>query len=130
MGLLDPYGSYGRITTHLFRPIYLEGNNLLASIFTSFNNYKFYKVGIYLLSVSSTIIALITLLAIGYLAWRGGRTYCNTVCPVGTTLGFMSKYSLLKFSLWTRSAICGLCSMKCKASCIDSKTKRLITADA
>lgn len=126
VGLLDPYGSYGRITTHLFRPIYLEGNNLLASIFTSFNNYKFYKVGIYLLSVSSTIIALITLLAIGYLAWRGGRTYCNTVCPVGTTLGFMSKYSLFKIQFVDEKCnMCGLCSMKCKASCIDSKNKKI-----
>ncbi|MBF6598833.1 MAG: 4Fe-4S dicluster domain-containing protein [Fermentimonas sp.] len=126
VGLLDPYGSYGRITTHLFRPIYLEGNNLLASIFTSFNDYTFFKVGIYLLSVSSTIIALITLLVIGYMAWRGGRTYCNTVCPVGTTLGFMSKYSLFKVQFVDdKCNMCGLCSMKCKASCIDSKNKKI-----
>ena len=124
VGLLDPYGSYGRIVTHLFRPIYLEGNNLLASIFTSFNNYTFYKVGIYLLSISSTVIALITLLAIGYLAWREGRTYCNTICPVGTTLGFMSKYSLFKIQFVDEKCnMCGLCAMKCKASCIDAKNK-------
>ena len=126
VGLLDPYGSYGRFATHLFRPIYLEGNNLLASILTSFDNYTFYKVGIYLLSVSSTIIALITFLSIGYLAWRGGRTYCNTICPVGTTLGFMSKYSLFKIHFEDdKCNMCGLCSMKCKASCIDSKTKKI-----
>lgn len=29
------------------------------------------------------------------LAWRGGRTYCNTICPVGTVLGFLSRYSYL-----------------------------------
>ena len=28
MGLLDPYGAYGRIVTHVFRPAYLAGNNL------------------------------------------------------------------------------------------------------
>jgi len=33
LGLLDPYGAYGRIVTHLFRPAYLAGNNLLAEIF-------------------------------------------------------------------------------------------------
>lgn len=126
VGLLDPYGAYGRIATHLFRPIYLEGNNLLASIFTSFNNYTFYKVGIYLLSVSSTVIALITLLVIGYMAWRGGRTYCNTICPVGTTLGFISKYSLMKIQFVNEKCnMCGLCSMKCKALCIDSKNKQI-----
>lgn len=126
VGLLDPYGAYGRIATHLFRPIYLEGNNLLASIFTSFNNYTFYKVGIYLLSVSSTVIALITLLAIGYMAWRGGRTYCNTICPVGTTLGLMSEYSLFKIQFVDEKCnMCGLCAMKCKASCIDSNNKKV-----
>ena len=126
VGLLDPYGAYGRIATHLFRPAYLEGNNILASIFTSFNNYTFYKVGIYMISISSTIIALITLLAIGYMAWKGGRTYCNTICPVGTTLGFISKYSLLKIQFVDdKCNMCGLCAMKCKASCIDSKNKRI-----
>ena len=126
VGLLDPFGAYGRIATHLFRPIYLEGNNLLASIFTSFNNYTFYKVGIYLFSISSTVIALITLLTIGYMAWRGGRTYCNTICPVGTTLGLMSKYSLFKIQFVDEKCnMCGLCSMKCKASCIDAKNKKI-----
>ena len=124
VGLLDPYGAYGRIATHLFRPVYLQGNNILASILTSFDNYSLYTVGIYLLSVSSTVIALITFVVIGYLAWRGGRTYCNTICPVGTTLGFMSKYSLYKIQFVDEKCnMCGLCSMKCKASCIDSKNK-------
>ncbi len=126
VGLLDPYGAYGRIVTHLFRPVYLEGNNILAGIMTSFNNYSLYKVGIYMLSVSSTIIALVTLLIIGYMAWRGGRTYCNTICPVGTTLGFLSKYSLLKIQFVDEKCnMCGLCSMKCKSSCIDAKNKKI-----
>jgi polyferredoxin len=94
VGLLDPYGAYGRMATHLLRPAYLAGNNLLESIFTSFNNYSFYKVSIYMLSLFSTLIALITLAVIGYLAWRNGRTWCNTICPVGTTLGFLSKFAL------------------------------------
>lgn len=124
VGLLDPYGAYGRIATHIFKPAYLAGNNLLETIFTSFGNYSFYKVSIYTLSVSSMIIALITLLVIGYLAWKGGRTYCNTICPVGTTLGFFSKYSLFKVQFVNEKCnMCGLCSMKCKASCIDSKNK-------
>ena len=43
VGLLDPYGAYGRMVTHLLRPAYLAGNNLLETIFTSFHNYSFYK---------------------------------------------------------------------------------------
>ncbi len=126
VGLLDPYGAYGRMVTHLFRPGYLAGNNLLETIFTSFGNYTFYKVSIYILSVSSTIIALITLVVISYMAWTGGRTYCNTICPVGTTLGLLSKYSLFKVQFIDEKCnLCGLCAMKCKASCIDIKNKEI-----
>lgn len=126
VGLLDPYGAYGRIVTHLFRPLYLEGNNILASILTNFNNYSLYKVIIYLFSISSTIIALITLLVIGFMAWRGGRTYCNTICPVGTTLGLLSKHSLFKVQFVDdKCNMCGLCAMKCKSSCLDAKNKKI-----
>lgn len=122
VGLLDPYGAYGRIATHLFRPVYLAGNNLLESIFTQFNNYTFFRVGIYSLSVFSTFIALFTLVGVGLLAWRNGRTYCNTLCPVGTVLGFINRYSLFKVQFDNEKCnSCGLCAMKCKASCIDSK---------
>ena len=122
VGLLDPYGAYGRITTHLFRPVYLAGNNLLGTIFTHFNNYTFFRVGIYSLSVLSTVIALITLLGIGLFAWLNGRTFCNTLCPVGTVLGFISRFSLFKVQFDSdKCNSCGLCTMKCKASCINSK---------
>ncbi len=122
LGLLDPYGAYGRIVTHLFRPVYLAGNNLLETIFTQFNNYTFFRVGIYSLSVLSTVIALITLVGIGLFAWRNGRTFCNTLCPVGTVLGFISRFSLFKVQFDSdKCNSCGLCAMKCKASCIDSK---------
>lgn len=126
LGLLDPYGAYGRMVTHLFRPVYFAGNNLLETVFTSFDNYTFYKVSIYGLGVFSTVIALVTLLGIGFLAWRNGRTYCNTICPVGTILGFLSRFSLFKVRFADPQCnMCGLCTMKCKASCIDSKNKQI-----
>ena len=126
VGLLDPYGAYGRIVTHIFRPAYLAGNNLLEYIFSGFDNYTFYKVGIYSLGVLSTLIALATLVGIGLLAWRNGRTYCNTICPVGTLLGFISRYSLFRLQFDDdKCNSCGLCTMKCKASCINSKDKEI-----
>ena len=126
VGLLDPYGAYGRIVTHIFRPAYLAGNNLLEYIFSSFDNYTFYKVGIYSLGLLSTLIALATLVGIGLLAWRNGRTWCNTICPVGTLLGFISRYSLFRLQFDDdKCNSCGLCAMKCKASCINSKDKQI-----
>ena len=126
VGLLDPYGAYGRIVTHIFRPAYLAGNNLLEYNFSSFDNYTFYKVGIYSLGLLSTLIALATLVGIGLLAWRNGRTWCNTICPVGTLLGFISRYSLFRLQFDDdKCNSCGLCAMKCKASCINSKDKQI-----
>ena len=126
LGLLDPYGAYGRMVTHIFRPAYLAGNNLLAAIFSKFQNFTFYKVSVYGLGIFSTIIALVTLVGIGFLAWKNGRTYCNTICPVGTVLGFISRFSLFKIQInHEKCNACGLCAMKCKASCIDSKKNRV-----
>lgn len=124
VGLLDPYSIYGRIVTNLFRPVYLLINNGLAFIFNSFGNYSLYRINVYVVSVSSLIISLVSLLIIGILAFRNGRIYCNTFCPVGTGLGYLSKFSLFKIRMNKESCnACGLCAMKCKASCIDSKSK-------
>lgn len=122
LALIDPYSAFGRITTNVFKPVYMAGNNLLESVFTSFGNYAFYKVNISILDMFSFVAAIITLLTIGFFAWKYGRTYCNTICPVGTLLGFVSKFSLFKVRIDTNMCNgCGSCAMRCKASCIDSK---------
>jgi len=122
LGLVDPYSAFGRMITNIFKPLYMGGNNILESIFTSFGNYTFYKVDIVIMSIFSLIIALATLFGIGFFAWKYGRTYCNTICPVGTLLGFISKFSLFKIRIDDEKCnACGLCAMKCKASCIDAK---------
>lgn len=121
-GLLDPYSAYGRIVVNVFKPVYMLGNNLLESVFARFDNYTFYQVDTSLLSVSSFVIALFTLFVIGYLSWKHGRTWCNTLCPVGTVLGFLSRFSLFKVRIdMSKCNSCGLCATKCKAACIDSK---------
>ena len=126
VGLLDPYSAFGRMTVHLFKPAYMAGNNLLTEVFTRFGNHSFYKVGIYLMSLSSTIIALITMITISIMAWRNGRIYCNTVCPVGTVLGFASKYSLFQIRFNSEKCnLCGSCARNCKANCIDFKNMKV-----
>jgi len=126
VGLLDPYSAFTRITVHVFRPVYLAGNNLLEYIFSHFGNNTFYRMSIYLLSVSSLVIALITLLTVGIMSAVNGRDYCNTICPVGTTLGFISKFSLLKVRIdEDKCNSCGTCGRKCKASCIDTKNHQI-----
>lgn len=122
LGLLDPYSAYGRIVANIFRPVYAFFNNLLEAIFTSFGNYTFYKVEISIYSYFAFAVSLFTLFAVGFLAWRHGRTFCNTICPVGTILGFLSRFSLFKVMIDTNACNgCGSCATKCKASCINSK---------
>lgn len=67
-------------------------------------------------------IAAVTIVIVGILAWRYGRRWCNTICPVGTILGFLSRFSLLQINIDTNKCnSCGLCARNCKAECIDSK---------
>lgn len=122
VALLAPYSAYGRIANTLFQPIYLWGNNILAGLAERVDSYAFYKTDIWLKSLPTLIIGVITLIIIVILAWRNGRTYCNTICPVGTILGFFAKYSWLKPVIDTSKCnSCGLCSRNCKASCINFK---------
>lgn len=124
--LIEPYSAFGRIATNLLAPVYQWGNNLLASWSESAGNYDFYRTDILLKSGLSLSLAIVTMLVIGYLAYRSGRTYCNTFCPVGTFLGYISKFSLLKVRINESKCIsCGLCTKNCKASCIDFKNKQI-----
>ena len=121
VALLAPYSSYGRIVQNLFSPLYRWGNNLFAYIAERADSYAFYSTEGWLRSLPTFIIAAVTFIAIVILAWRNGRTYCNTICPVGTVLGFLSRFSLLKVRIdESKCTSCGLCSHKCKASCINS----------
>ncbi|MBQ7041592.1 MAG: 4Fe-4S dicluster domain-containing protein [Muribaculaceae bacterium] len=120
--IIAPYSTYGRIASTLFTPVYQWGNNLLAYFAERVNNYTFYRVDVWVKSITTLVIASISVIVLIILAWRNGRTYCNTICPVGTILGFLSKYSLFRPVIdTTKCNGCSLCSRKCKASCIDSK---------
>ena len=121
--LLAPYSSYGRIATMIFQPIWMLGNNALAAIAERADSYAFYSVDVWLKSLPVLILALVTLVVLFVLAWRGGRTYCNTICPVGTVLSFLARFSILKIRFdEDKCKNCSLCSKNCKAACIDYKT--------
>ena len=121
--LLAPYSAYGRIATMIFQPIWKFGNNLLAMVAEHYESYAFYSVDTWMRSLPVFIIAAVTLVVLFVLAWRGGRTYCNTICPVGTILSFFARFSWLKIRFdEDKCKNCSLCSKNCKAACIDFKT--------
>lgn len=120
--IIAPYSSFGRIVQNLFQPIYIGANNLLALASEHLNSYAFYEKEIWIRSISAFIIAAISFAVIAVLAWRNGRTYCNTICPVGTVLGFISRFSRMKIMIDdNKCKNCRKCERNCKASCINIK---------
>lgn len=126
-GLIEPYSAYGRIASNIFAPVYQLGNDFLAYIAERLNSYAFYHTHyVWLKSVITLSVAILTTIVVGLLAVRNGRTYCNTVCPVGTLLGFVSRFSLFKISIdTTKCNSCKLCAKNCKSSCINSDTHEI-----
>lgn len=120
--LIAPYSAYGRIAANLLAPLYQFGNNFFAWIAERAGSYAFYSTEVWIKSVSSLVIAAVTFVVIGFLAWKHGRTWCNTVCPVGTVLGFVSRFSIFAPVIDTEKCRnCGLCGKQCKAACINMK---------
>lgn len=98
VALIEPYSAYGRIVRSIVSPMGMGW------------------------AVAS--VAAVTLIAVALMAWFWGRLYCNTVCPTGTLLGIVSKYSIFRPVIDESKCVnCHSCEKKCKASCIDSNGK-------
>lgn len=126
VALLAPYSSYGRIAQNLFNPVVVGLNNVAADIAEHHNSYAFYTKDTWIKAMPVFVVAVITFITLFVLAWRNGRTYCNTICPVGTVLGFLSRFSWLSPVIdKSKCNACGLCSKRCKAACIDGKNHQI-----
>lgn len=122
-GLFFPYSTYGRIVSTCVAPLYKLANNGLAALAEHYGSYAFYEVDVWIKSISALIVAMISWGIIALLAWCGGRTWCNTICPVGTLLGLISKKSYFKIAIDSdKCKNCNKCAHNCKAACIDIKT--------
>ena len=94
VSLSDPYSTFARIVTAAYRP---------AAI-----------------GVAGVTVAAATLILIIIFSRRRGRIICNTICPVGTMLGTMSKISLYHADVNTDLCVnCRKCADVCPAQCID-----------
>ena len=126
VALLAPYSAYGRMVQNLLQPVYLWGNNLLATLSERAGSYTFYEKEVWLKSVSSLAIAIVTLVVMVVLSFKGGRTYCNSICPVGTTLSFFSRFSMFRPMIDESQCVrCHSCERKCKAQCIEITPERV-----
>lgn len=126
VSVLDPYAAYGRVASNFFSPLYRQGNNLLAFFAEKIDSYSFYSTEVWIKGWITFGVAVITLFTVGFLAWYNGRTYCNTICPVGAFLGFLSRFALLKLTVNREKCTeCRRCERNCKASCINVSTMNI-----
>lgn len=96
--LLDPASAFSRIAAWSFAPL----------------------VRPVAFSLGAGICALVTISVAGAIAASRGRLICNTVCPVGTFLAEISRFSIYHIDINTDKCIgCGRCTERCKAECID-----------
>ena len=120
--LLDPYSIFGRITTQLFDTALISILNLFSNIFPE----SIYYRSIANIVWNSFAFAACFFVLIALMSAFRGRLYCNTICPVGSFLGIISKISFFKLSIDESSCVgCGLCAKNCKSECIDSKNRTI-----
>ena len=98
--LIEPYSAYSRIVNSLFKPLYDLLNNWLASLDAANDRYNFTEVQIWTRSVTTFVVAIVTLVLLGALAIWKGRLYCNTICPAGTLLGSISRVQIRRTALY------------------------------
>lgn len=123
--LIEPYSAYGRIVTGLVKPAYVAANNALAAHDAQTDGYTFYFVT-NVMTPALTAVGSITLLVTAIFAAVTGRGYCNTICPVGTLLGFISRRALFRPTIdLALCNNCGSCGRHCKAQCINTKAHEI-----
>ncbi|MBQ0056843.1 MAG: 4Fe-4S dicluster domain-containing protein [Bacteroidales bacterium] len=126
--LLAPYSSYGRMVTTIVRPLVDWLNNVCAGWCAAHESYAFYSVEVWMRSLPALIVAVVSFVLVFVMSWFGGRAYCNSICPVGTVLGLLSRRSLVRINIDAdKCSGCGLCERRCKAMAIDSKNHTVDT---
>ena len=118
--LLDPYSIFGRFMTYFVKPVIILINNLFSDVLVKFDIYTLRREAIIGTPLLAYSVPVALLLLVGFFSFRRGRLYCNTICPVGTLLGLISKVSLFRIKFEdSKCTRCGRCALACKSSCID-----------
>lgn len=112
--LLDPYSIFGRFAVNILKPLW----GLALNVWSQIDGYP--QVRIAFASALGAGLSVVTMMLIAAVAFRHGRTFCNTVCPVGTALSLVSRHSVFRIDIDTDKCVqCRRCEHVCKASCID-----------
>ncbi len=120
LGILDPYSMAGKIFVTLFRPLFLMVSNMVimaGNVLTGSGAEKTVPVSFEFDSIF--VFSFIVSVILVFISWIKDRWYCNVICPVGTVLGFLARFSVFRLRIdLTRCTHCGTCRQVCKAGCI------------
>jgi polyferredoxin len=120
LAFLDPYSIFGKISAATMRPLMGEANHLFSAAGWA-QPVKWSPV-----EPPTAAVALVLLAAVCTTAVLRGRLWCNTLCPVGAVLGFISRHSIFKLEIASSACIsCTMCERVCPAQCIDSRNHRI-----
>ncbi len=124
--LLDPYSNFGRIAADIFRPFVAMLNNQLVSVAEALGWRGLYRVDVMWAVIGVLALPVFALVLIVTLSFWRGRLFCNTVCPVGTLLGMVSKRAAFQINI-DQSACrkCARCVRVCKSQCIDLRAGQI-----
>lgn len=112
--LFEPYSIFGRIIA-----CFISSGRAIWRIVCG--DTISFSIGFMPMMISFAMFAVISFMAI-----KHGRLWCNTMCPVGTILGYLSRFALFKIYIDKNACVrCGLCERICKSSCIDSSKYRI-----
>ena len=110
--LLEPFSAFEQITDGFAMPVveWLLPDDMDGGM----------KRAVASLTVASSITATFLFAVTVLIAYQNGRALCSTVCPVGTILGMVSRYSIFQIDIDTdRCTNCRRCEYACKAHCIN-----------
>ncbi len=125
LGLLDPYSLYGKIMSLGFIST-SETINFTAAQAVEFGYYNIKPTTSASVSIASFGFAILLLILTAIISAKRGRLFCNSICPVGTFLGGISKFAIFTLQIDKSSCLsCGKCERECKAKCINLKEKEI-----
>lgn len=123
LGLLDPYSLYGKIMSAGFIAA-SETANFSAATAANFGYYGITPAANAAVSVAAFGFSIFLLVLTAMVSAKSGRLFCNSLCPVGTFLGGLSKFAVFSLQIEKDLCVsCGKCERDCKAKCINIKEK-------
>jgi len=124
--LLDPFSNFGRIAGGLLRPLYIVAHNGVGELMNGLGINGPFPLSWKAPSLVTLIFPALFLIGLVWISAFKGRLFCNTLCPVGTLLGLISRFALFKIRIPKNACtLCAHCSIHCKAGCIHLKTQKV-----